>query len=494
MFPHSTFNTQHSAFLFLLIFVFAFSPLCVSESFSQPPLPGGAAPLTETRDLVDVMLDGLHEFLDEKTSESLATRKERWHQDFSSPEAYEKSIEPNRERFRRIIGAIHPVISPVQFQYIADAADRFKRESSSEPEARRVRWPVFDGVEGEGILISPTSGARYVAIVIPDAGETTENTARLYGMTLARAGGLVLVPLIANLADDLSANASLQKITNQPHREFLYRMNYELGSHIIGLEVEMIQAAATALQAAGGTNQQLPLGVCGYGEGGLIALYAGAVDARIDVAGVSGYFNSRQELWREPIYRNVWGLLDEFGDAEIAGLIVPRRLIIEACGFPSVEGPPAPEGNRRGAAPGQIKTPDAESIRGEFARARTPYDRLNLSDHFELITNRDGKGGPFSGEMLDSFIRALGLKVSYQPPPITRSAPIPSVDSNRFFTQLVEFTQKQMRLSHFERDAFWEKMVPNLKAVKADQWSDPVEPLRKYFSEEVIGHFPPPTI
>ena len=67
-----------------------------------------------------------------------------------------------------------------------------------------------------------------------------------------------------------------------------------------------------------------PIGVTGYGEGGLLALYAAALDPRIDAALVSGYFDSRQNVWQEPIYRNVFGLLDQFGDAELASLVAPR--------------------------------------------------------------------------------------------------------------------------------------------------------------------------
>ena len=63
------------------------------------------------------------------------------------------------------------------------------------------------------------------------------------------------------------------------------------------------------------------MGVVGYGEGGLIGFYAAAMDERIDAALVSGYFGPREDLWKEPIYRNVWGLLRQFGDAEIASLI-----------------------------------------------------------------------------------------------------------------------------------------------------------------------------
>ena len=54
---------------------------------------------------------------------------------------------------------------------------------------------------------------------------------------------------------------------------------------------------------------------------------------------MSGYFRTRERIWEEPIYRNVWALLTEFGDAEIASLIAPRPLVIEACAVPEVAGP-----------------------------------------------------------------------------------------------------------------------------------------------------------
>ncbi len=71
----------------------------------------------------------------------------------------------------------------------------------------------------------------------------------------------------------------------------------------------------------------------------MLAFYAAAIDPRIDAAMVSGYFRTRERIWEEPIYRNVWALLTEFGDAEIASLIAPRHLVIEACAVPEVAGP-----------------------------------------------------------------------------------------------------------------------------------------------------------
>ena len=94
----------------------------------------------------------------------------------------------------------------------------------------------------------------------------------------------------------------------------------------------------------------------GYAEGGLIALYAAALDTRIDAACISGYFAPREHVWEEPIYRNVFSLLREFGDAELASLVAPRALVIEAAHVPEVSGPPKPgPGVSGGAAPGQAR-------------------------------------------------------------------------------------------------------------------------------------------
>src|SRR5207247_8339455 len=101
-----------------------------------------------------------------------------------------------------------------------------------------------------------------------------------------------------------------------------------------------------------------------------IALYAAGLETGIDAVVVSGYFEARQRLWEEPIYRNVFGLLQQFGDAEIATLIAPRSLILEHSPAPKIDGPPKPREGRAGAAPGKLQTPDYESVEREFERAR----------------------------------------------------------------------------------------------------------------------------
>ena len=140
------------------------------------------------------------------------------------------------------------------------------------------------------------------------------------------AGFLVVSPGLLDRSSSFSGNPAI-KMTDQTHREWIYRQAFEAGRHLIGLEIQKVLALVDWLERDFGQEQ--PIGVAGYGEGGLLAFYSAAIDQRIDAALVSGYFGPRESLWMEPVYRNVWGLLKEFGDAEIASLVAPRAAVFE---------------------------------------------------------------------------------------------------------------------------------------------------------------------
>src|SRR5262249_34071329 len=156
--------------------------------------------------------------------------------------------------------------------------------------------------------------------------------------------------------------------------------------------------------------------VIGYGEGGLLAFYAAAADPRVDAAAVCGYFQPRETAWREPIYRNLFGLLEVFGDAEIAGLIAPRPLVLEASRHPEGAGPPPPREGRRGAAPGAIVTPPLSAVEAEFVRAQQLVAGLHPPTPFALVKTEGGTGLPGSDATLSAFLQALGVKRKLSPP------------------------------------------------------------------------------
>ena len=184
----------------------------------------------------------------------------------------------------------------------------------------------------------------------PDSDSVHGSAPWTCALPLAAAGCEVLVPVLIDRKDTWSGTERFS-YTNQTHREFLYRMAFEVGRHIIGFEGQQVLAAVDWFASR---ERDLPVGVIGYGEGGLIALYAGAADERIDAVAVTGYFGKREGLWQEPIYRNVCGVLREFDDGMLARMIAPRALVVEASRAPEVAVPPAPAEKRRNAAENRL--------------------------------------------------------------------------------------------------------------------------------------------
>src|ERR1700733_13051971 len=78
----------------------------------------GAGSLVFARPLDVVMVDGINRFAERALAESVGQRAQFWHRDFSSPQAYEKSIAPNRERLREILGVVDERVKPDAFELI----------------------------------------------------------------------------------------------------------------------------------------------------------------------------------------------------------------------------------------------------------------------------------------------------------------------------------------------------------------------------------------
>src|SRR6185295_10524842 len=104
-------------------------------------------------DLSAQMVAGADKFLMREIENSVTTRVQYWHRDNSSREAYEKSIAPNRDHFRKVIGAIDPRVSPVMMEMVATSDRAAIVAETSKYTIIAVRWPVFDGVHGEGLLV-----------------------------------------------------------------------------------------------------------------------------------------------------------------------------------------------------------------------------------------------------------------------------------------------------------------------------------------------------
>jgi dienelactone hydrolase len=468
--------------------------------------------LTETGDLAAKMMDGAHRFLDRRLAESVKGRERSWNRDGSSAEAYAKSVEPNREHLRTILGVVDARVPP-KLECFAEDDPSTTIAETDEYRILQVRWRVLEGVTAEGLLLDPKRMARGCVVALPDADQTPEQIAGLakglaaeeqFARRLAESGVQVLVPVLVSRDCTFSGNPRVA-MTNQPHREWIYRQAYHMGRHVIGYEVQKTLAAVDWFTKRHG--EKVAVGVVGYGEGGLIAFYSGALDPRVRATLVSGYFGPRERVWEEPLYRNVWGLLREFGDAEVASLIAPRGLVVEYSEGPKVDGPPeVPKGRRGGAAVGALRTPSYEAVKAEFARAEALVPK-NLR-HLHVFAGKGEKPPPFdSVQALDKFLELLTGK-GYEEPK-AQHAPVdrrkgfdPAARQERQVRELEAHVQNLLRGADRTRDAFFlnnttliKTLAPRgerfrmyrVKEQPPDTFVREVEKMRTHLAKEIIG-------
>jgi dienelactone hydrolase len=497
-----------------------------------PALPG-TKPLTMQGDIAADLVAGVDRFLLRQLDASRASREARWRRDVSSAVAYEASIEPNRKRLAHILGLRDARVSPQG----PEATGAVSREplavaggSDRSLVAFRLRWPAFGDVHGEGLLLEPRpvsegqrpkteagtagrsgdeAGPLATVIVVPDADQSPEQLAgllpglgaeRQVARRLAAMGFRVVVPTLIDRT--VKPRNGRSQLTS---REFLHRSAFELGRTLTGYEVQKVLALVDQYAA---TSSKI--GVFGYGEGGAIALYAAAMDPRIRASCVSGYFDDRNDLWQQPVDRNVFGLLSEFGDAELASLVAPRPLVIEAAKAPEFVYPPG-----LGGAPGRIPSPRLETVQAEAERTRALVRGLSPEPRIEVVASGDDGQGPFGSDaVLDAFrLALLGQNAPSEAPaqPATPSnagssasasaaASSPNAEAMsqepdlaaavaaRQERQLREIDRHNQRLlteSSEVRRAFFQKLdTSSLESYRAT-----VEPYRTYFAEEVIGRF-----
>jgi dienelactone hydrolase len=472
------------------------------EVDSYPQSLDQTAPLELHGDLAAQMVEGIHHYLDQATDAVFKSRQKFWNRDYETAERYTQSVAPNRDQLRKIIGATDHRLPATDIRLDASNLEAPAIGTGTGYKIYAVRWPVFEGVDGEGLLLEPVRRPVARVVAVPDADWTPEMLAGIvlgvdasaqFARRLAENGCEVLVPVLIDRADTWSGIPGI-RMTNQPHREWIYRMAYEAGRHIIGYEVQKVLAAVDWF-AKQNDEQFLPIGVAGYGEGGLIALYSAALDSRIQATLVSGYFQEREAVWAEPIYRDIWGLLREFGDAELASLVAPRALVIEASGGPHISGPPSPTAERQGAAPnGVLADPPLASVRAEVERARPYFARLRVSQHLRLIVSEDGRGLPGCNAALQAFVQLLGIQGTLRPsvalPLFSRTGFDPNERLHRQFNQLVSYTQEMIAGSANRRAQFWSRA----DSTSPERWHQTTSFYRDYIWDEVIGRLPPPSL
>ena len=449
--------------------------LSLQTTHAQPALE--TKPLTLEGDIASHLVAGVDRFLLRELSASIARREQHWSRDFTSHAAYARSVEPNRKRLANIIGLRDERVAFDGLTLASTTAESSLVGQTDRITIRAVSWPAFGDVTAAGLLLEPRGRDAVANVVaLPDCNQLPEQIAGLaeglppelqYARRLAGSGCRVVVPLLVNRAEKMS------KLSN---REFLYRSAFEMGRHLIGYEVQQSLAVVDWFSKRW---EDTPIGIIGWGEGGLIALYAAAVDTRIDAACVSGYFDSRQNIWQEPIDRNVFGLLDQFGDAELATLIAPRTLIVDVA-----QGPEATIPGGRGA-PARVVTPALDSVRAEVARAQTLTDGLKPAAGIQMVAVDQPLGGQALGQFMDSLKPGTVLGQAGAANILDRRNGFSAAKRHaKQVHKLDRHTQWVLRESPYIRKQFYKPNTSSLAKFEASN-----EKYRRQFYEDAIGRF-----
>jgi dienelactone hydrolase len=239
------------------------------------------------------------------------------------------------------------------------------------------------------------------------------------------------------------------------------------------------------------------IGVIGYGEGGMLALYSGALDPRIDATCVSGHFGPREKLWDQPLDRNIFGLLEQFGDAEVASLIVPRSLVIDSTPGPKVSLP------SQGGGPASFTWPETAAIKSEIERLNSIASQVPLPEGGKASKRMSASEERFENycetRVLLSFLMSLVGKTatvttSDVPAELKQGkASLPDVTARhqRQFDEINEDTQKLLTESPYVRAAFMKKLYDSKNV---DEYNRNAEESREFFAKEVIGRIEQPLL
>jgi cephalosporin-C deacetylase-like acetyl esterase len=458
--------------------------LLCGTSFAAEPLPN-TKPLTIEGDIASLMVDGIDKFLLDQTAKAKQNREKFWKRDYSSPEAYAKSLKPNRERLAHILGVRDERVKFEAPEIISQVGATTNLIATHEKfDVYAIRWPVLKdpspnnnsvSLTGEGLMLLPANGSPVfgTCIMLPDASVLPEHWAGLvkgtkpeehFALKQAAAHLRVIIPVTINR--DLHPRNGRAVLSN---REFLHRSAYELGRHVIGYEIQKIMALVDWL------DQSEPgalLKIVGHGEGGMLALYAAAIDERIDLCAIGNYLGERDTLWKEPIYHNVFGLLEQFDDVQIASMIAPRILMAGDQGIAGEE----PLG--KGSAPGKTPQGFAQPIIG---------DTLSLLN--ALAFKKKSLWGIADKEHSRAIKEIYGFDHEYKLPEVV-ALPDAAARQKRQVDEMDRHNQRLLAESSYTRAAF----MKDLKTESLEAFEKSQEKYREIFAKQVIGEFDEPLL
>lgn len=330
---------------------------------NEPPDP--RAPSTPMRERNTAYANTLEGYLRDDITEGYDARAaSRWQRDYSSTEAFLKSVEANRARYRAML-------APPNLR----AEGPLRREPFTAIPGLRAEWvtlPLTGGLTAEALLAMPANATGKVPLVIAQHGigsypekifglEDPQGGYKAYGKALADRGFAVLAPM------------NLFTIERRNRVERLARLD---GTTLAGIEFQRMKLLLDAVLADSAIDQDR-VGFWGISLGGMAGMYWTPLEPRIQAAVITAWFNHRRNKMAVPDarysvfldtteeYSFLRGWLTEFTDSDVASLICPRPLMVQ-----------------HGKQDRIAHWPQVEE---EFDAASSHYEKLGLKDRAQLV-------------------------------------------------------------------------------------------------------------
>lgn len=308
--------------------------------------------------------------LQEQTARALAAVQP----DFSSREAYARSLPPYREQLERFFGTPPPGAKEgrvTRFQPVGEDAEAV---------IFRVWIEVAEGVEAYGLYLLPKQRKTPAPLIIAQHGGggnpeaivdlDTRANYHSFGREAVRRGYIVWAPALA-----MRCGYCNDEPIPGAARELLDQKLKLAGTSIIGLELHKIIESTRTLMKLRPEIDAARIGMTGLSWGGYFTMYATALAPFIKVAAPSGYFRDQEAQLRRaaaddarPAERDHLGGL---GHAQAIALICPRPCYVEI-----------------GVNDGAVN--DLAGARIEAERAAWYYRKLGVADHFQFNLHPGG--------------------------------------------------------------------------------------------------------
>ncbi len=290
-----------------------------------------------------------------------------WHRSYASPQAFVESVEPNRQRYLRMLSP--PDLKPV------GPLER-KRQSIPGVAAEWLSLPL-GFFKAEALLVIPENATKPVPLIIAQHGidsfpervfgvNDDEDLYHDYGHALVNAGFAVLAPV---------------NLSFVPNRNRIERLARLADTTLPGLEFRRMQLLLDEVLKDERIDSKR-VGMWGISLGGMATMFWMPLEPRIKVGIVTAWFNQRRNkmVMPDPRYSCFLetkeehaffrGWLTEFTDSDVVSLICPRPLLVQT-------------GKKDGIAwwPQVIE---------EFEASKEHYKKLGIPDRIEMDLHDGG--------------------------------------------------------------------------------------------------------